>query len=63
MPSEGWKNIVGQEWASCILHNLPFFRIQKIKKCEKPTLSIYGCRESAANWNWYDFKEKGCLRS
>jgi hypothetical protein len=56
MTSNGWRSLMEKDWASCVLHNLPFFRPTITKK--KETISISGYKESAADWNFYDFKEK-----
>jgi hypothetical protein len=56
MTSNGWRSLMEKDWASCVLHNLPFFSPTITKK--KETISISGYKESAANWNFYDFKEK-----
>ena len=62
MPSNGWKNIVGKDWASCVLHNLPFlYEKRLVEKPEVRHISIRGL-QSASSWNWHDFKEKGCLK-
>ena len=62
MTSEGWKELVGKEWASCVLHNLPFFHYQQTKNINSSKISIKGYQESASTWNWADFKERGCLK-
>jgi hypothetical protein len=56
MTSNGWRSLMEKDWASCVLHNLPFFSPTITKK--KETISISGYQESAADWNFYDFKEK-----
>jgi hypothetical protein len=54
MSSEGWRSLVGKEWASCVLHNLPFFSFAVV--ADKKNIIVY--QQSAADWNFYDFKEK-----
>ena len=56
MTSNGWRSLMDKDWASCILHNLPFFRPVITKN--KETISISGFQESATKWNYFDFKEK-----
>jgi hypothetical protein len=65
MISEGWRSIVGKEWAGCVLHNLPFLchdfqeKIHPLKSV-RSVISIHG---SAADWNYYDFMEQADQRS
>lgn len=57
MTSNGWRSLLNDDWADCVLHNLPnFVKEEIIKKPE--TISISGYQESAATWNWFDFQEK-----
>ena len=56
MTSNGWRSLMEKDWASCVLHNLPYFRPIITKK--KETISISGYQESAATWNYFDFKDK-----
>jgi len=58
MSSEGWRELVGKEWASCVLHNLPFFCKPEAKKL---AVKMAHYQESASNWTWPDFKDKGYL--
>jgi hypothetical protein len=54
MSGEGWRSLVGKDWASCVLHNLPFFFIPVVVNKKK----IIFYQQSAVDWNFYDFKEK-----
>lgn len=55
MTSNGWRSLMNDEWADCVLHNLPFL----VNKSEKVSaISIAGVYESAEKWNYYDFQEK-----
>ena len=58
MSSKGWRTLMNDEWASCALHNLPFFMGKKVVAEKAMTISITGYQESAADWNYFDFKEK-----
>lgn len=57
MISDGWRSIVGKEWAGCVLHNLPFLCSVNQKKTvlQKPIRSIISIQGSAAEWHYYDF--------
>jgi len=49
---------MNDEWAICVLHNLPSLLEKKIT-VEKPrVISISGYQDSATTWNYFDFKEK-----
>jgi hypothetical protein len=54
MTSNGWRSLMDKDWASCVLHNLPFFSLAVV--VNKKNIIFY--QESAADWNFYDFKEK-----
>lgn len=58
MSSISWKNLMNDEWASCILHNLPSLLEKNITVKKTSTISIKGYQDSAATWNYYDFEEK-----
>jgi hypothetical protein len=58
MSSNGWKTLVSEEWAGCVLHNLPILLEKKVVVEKVGKISICGYQESAATWNYFDFKEK-----
>ena len=58
MPSTGWRTLMNEEWASCVLHNLPIFMGTKTVEQKVRTISITGYQDSAADWNYFDFKER-----
>lgn len=57
MSSNGWKTLVNDEWAGCVLHNLPILLEKRITIQKVKDISISGYQESAATWNYFDFKE------
>jgi hypothetical protein len=66
MASEGWRTLVENDWAGCvILHNLPFshnavlIQPDVLKKTVRSVLSIQG---TASDWNYFDFKEQASQR-
>jgi hypothetical protein len=61
MPSEGWKTLLTEEWASCVrIHNLPnlfknnFYLSISSVSVIKPFQEL---QISAETWNPSDFKE------
>jgi hypothetical protein len=55
MTSDGWRSLMNEEWAGCVLHNLPFLFHKQEKKLN---ISLSGKSDSASNWNYFDFQEK-----
>lgn len=63
MPIEGWRSLLGIDWAGYVeLHNQPFFGMIEVHTATKPPTpvrtslsSVYEMQKSAAYWLVPDF--------